>query len=468
MRAGIHVGGKCVFFSNPASGDGDQCRAVEAEGSNGRCVGRSLTIMKPVVSNEMLLEAQSQERRAPAEAPALWRRAGRRMVKTFALCSALGSLSLPCSAAASRTDDTSYTISGRLRYVIKAALVTNLPAAEFTFRVSVSNDLWYIETVPLTNPGQISSFETGTDGTNTYSLTRFRKPASPPDAQSAIRTVNKPRNDSLSVITSGSAPMNGAGMNDVLWLAYASHKYLATLDGDRLPCIAILQTVPGPTGRTNTLKARWSLLSSFQPLPETIAFLNEGFGTKYDFQSGTQRLETNAHPFQAGYVFAEYKVTESFQIGNLRLPKAFEILRYAPASKADSTNDLEILGHLTAHAIEAKEGIEITTFLPKPTAATLVSDERFGVGKEGVAARYLVTNQTRWLGSNAVLTNVEVKRQSETAARREKQIRKAKFARPIFICLVLLSGLVMIAAAFTTKKPQHQLNSHNEKKHPIE
>jgi len=259
------------------------------------------------------------------------------------------------------------------------------------FEVDVKGCQWFISTAPYppSTNAEITSWEIGSDGGNEiHQVTRFNPKSLKADSL----------NNSVGFVENGAVPDNIAG-NDVseLWLAFASNCYFDGITNHMLKPIYSELDHSSREGN-QVVKAEWKRYDSAPKLPQSVAYIeNQVMG----YHNGVLKQHPAPHPFENGYIRAQYESSSTTNIGNLILPMEFSIKEYAVVaiSKAESKRIMsrEVEGYLTNSQPICTRNL----FVPTLTDNTYVDDSRFsGVPSPVLSLTYMVTSHI-WPGSNS-------------------------------------------------------------------
>ena len=239
------------------------------------------------------------------------------------------------------------------------------------FHITVSGCSWLLH---LTPAKPIYDYrEMSYDGTWIYRVTSFK-------TETAARSgTNRSANVATATVTAGPVPhdesVHEAG---VLWLMFASTCYFSSVTNGRTEP-AITFGVPSWQYSHENRYTEQTVFNLQRPdpaLPESLLYLDEGFARD---SSRPGILLKREPPYSAGFTNAVYRVLQSTNCGDLRLPTRAVLETYVPPRTILGSG-----GHLhlytqysvTVDNVSAKLSSP-TAFVPELPGMTVVSDRRF-------------------------------------------------------------------------------------------
>jgi hypothetical protein len=320
----------------------------------------------------------------------------------------------------SRGDGWQITGTGSYRGWTKPDSETPSIRHDYNFTVTVNLPLWNIHTSELdvsksqlpdsalrrsvNGSAKVSAsfaadfFESGTDGTNIFSVASFQK-HSADMRQQGIPT----HNDMAASVKVGPFPQDGNLIDTVLWLAFASGDYFKKRPADKIELI-----FPGGFNspellwrRVENVPARWKLLNdpgiSF---PTNIVALCDGTCLRWKSteESWAKPPETVRYPkpFDQGYTNWEYRVLSFTNVDGNLWPLTAE-LRYFATQLATQSSPAKLFpSQLMELQVESVHKTDQAINLPAIEGVALVSEHRFAVESEPVYTfAYFSTNNWR-------------------------------------------------------------------------
>jgi hypothetical protein len=291
----------------------------------------------------------------------------------------LGLCCLPMTAMGG--EQAGYTIQGRLRHEAFLADGTNRTWVR-DFKITKEECIWAIEsTDPATGAYTLSAQVDGL----MHSVTKVNAGKSP-----AL-------NDYHEVIEQDPVPPSGdLSASSVLWLAFASERYLKSVTNSQYEPIWMLDD-PSLRRENFTISG---LLDTFEGgLPQSLFYLNRG--AMYAI-SGGRRVVVHAAPsFQVAVTNASYQAITSTNFGNVRLPLTFEFQRFAISPPEFSTRLLtRITGNVTRVQPAAQSVIEAASV----KGIVWVNDLRFAKSEPDLPSlNYRLTNSIFVPSTNSIL-----------------------------------------------------------------
>ena len=239
------------------------------------------------------------------------------------------------------------------------------------FLVIVNGCSWRIQTETIDMAATPKDYtrlcDVAFDGTNMYRLTVFdtnltsKLPAPPPKPG-----LNVERIDAEARVTFESVPYPDPNYTSPLWLAFASHCYLAAATNDFIkPVYFVRREVFDKEPK----KAAWTLAATIPFLPETVSYFRDGMGLSAD-----RKPFKLPPPFDAGFREARYETAGWTNVSGLAVPTAFTLSAYSPNWGGKSTNDLVRNYEWRATVASVRKIDATTSILPKLVTKTLVVD----------------------------------------------------------------------------------------------
>lgn len=342
------------------------------------------------------------------------------------------------------TAETGFRVTGTLTHTIHIEGFNN-PPAKSNFEVSVSDRLWRIHETPLNTNSLISSYESGTDGKKSYSVSRYN--LTNMDAQQAL-------NDAGGTVTKGTLPAHGYGNLATLWLAFASRHYFAGKQDSKLPRFQLANDLPQIPPEDDLISASWAMFDDGRGLPKTIEFLNDG--TKRNFDPFTKNVSAGNHlpPYDQGFVMARYQATESTNLLGTAIPTRFSFQRLVPNPSGKTVEDTRVIAEITGVVHQISGRIEPVSFVPKLEVSTHIYDRTVKPAEEVEATGYHLSAGNQWLDDeNVRKTKAFARQRTTTEMQRRFASAATESARsPWAIWLLFLLSTATLLFVITRKR----------------
>jgi len=254
------------------------------------------------------------------------------------------------------------------------------------FHITVSGCNWLLRLTPIMPKPYCDYRELSYDGTYVYSVASFEK------IIEAQRT-NRSANVATATITEGPVPhdesVHEAG---VLWIMFASSCYLSSVTNQRTEP-AITFGVPSwqySFANRYTVKTVFKLQEKTPAVPESLIYFDEGFMRD---PARSEVVTKREAPYDAGFTNAVYRVLQSTNCGDLRLPTRAILETYVPARTVLTETGrfhLNIRYWINVDGVRA-QATPNPNFRPKLPGMTMVSDRRALAGVPPYLTRQWLT-----------------------------------------------------------------------------
>ncbi len=331
-------------------------------------------------------------------------------------------------------------IEGKLLFEQYIGSDTPRRALTFDYQVKLQAKGWTIF-VTNNNPQVIPYvFESCTwDGTNIY----YQRHGEHPAAVAAKAVSGRPAGKKMDLATvyEGPVPAWSPGKQELLWMAYASSKFLDGVRTNRLPAIWS-SVLPMEIVTKHHEAANWKRSERPPFLPGEIHYLTDSNTVK--FINGKHQVVPRDQP-EPQYTNAVYQVTEWVDYQGMTLPKAFVLTRRTPIKHGH-----KLMSVVTGTTLRVKMGGVDMAAQPLPLEGKkFILDYRTGAAQEPVAesAKYLATN---WPSAQEALALQAPK----MAPPDELQDRGSAVRMVIVIAVLLLSSGTVVFLVVGYNKQQ--------------
>ncbi|MCO5053707.1 MAG: hypothetical protein M9920_15620 [Verrucomicrobiae bacterium] len=244
---------------------------------------------------------------------------------------------------------------------------------------------------------------------------------------SSVNISNNPAvNDFASVVEDNDVPDSDISGISIIWLAYASHCYLAKVRDDQYKPIWMLDD-PRLRVEGFTMRGR---LETVAGLPSSLVYFNDGIINAKSTKGNRVVLRTPSI-FTGPLTNAVYLAVGATNVGGVTVPKAFEFSRngvrpdfttYPLAKVTGAIKSLELVSGLSDH-------------LPVLNGTFFVQDKRFQKSNPKLKEMRYRTDGLRFLGS----TDAKIVTEKRIAARASADTSGSSKARVILIILLVTS-----------------------------
>jgi hypothetical protein len=201
-----------------------------------------------------------------------------------------------------------YTVDGKFRY--KVQLPQNSQTQEYSFRLTVSNQLWaarvHLIKAPIRTVADIKQVYNG-------------------DVRASIFPFPSPKRgaDGLAFVRSGDLPTSD-GFIRQLWLGYASQRVFARSETNRLEVLCRLDDREGPARAA----AEWTLSRTPPHLPASVTyFFDPADWEMLNFGLSSEQVELISKRSEP-LVWATYKAAGFTNASGISLPQGFRLAVY--------------------------------------------------------------------------------------------------------------------------------------------
>jgi hypothetical protein len=239
-------------------------------------------------------------------------------------------------------------------------------------------------------------FESGSDGTNIYSLIRFSSYVQQNHNDGNVVGVNS----ASGFVDCGPVPHNYWEEDiPVLWLAYCSSCYLSSISNHMAEPILFYVRQDRKLHRIGfTQRTEWEPIAG-GGMPACVAYFSDGKMRRWkEGLAGYVPPEetTWPPPYEKGFTNSYYRVDQSTHFEGTILPTKFSFSVLHPREHGSTAGDLDLVHRFTGIATNISALSHIKELLPKVDGVITVADERFSRDAQPVfRMEYLVTNQ--WL-----------------------------------------------------------------------
>lgn len=270
-------------------------------------------------------------------------------------------------------NDEAIQIKGTLHYMASSK---QIPQMEREFTLTLSGDAWQIQTrFPDSGRIIVDSY----DGTNVASISRFSTSAATnADSSVVIEQVHIP-NTAISTFAAQ------------VWLALASSQSFPSTSPAKLPPVWHLDD-SSLRSKNFTVQAEFELMSTPPHLPARVRYFSDGKVYLKD-QQGISRSFSWPHPFDVGFLSAEYKTLTTRTFKGLTFPEEFVFTKYRPKRKGAHSPE-EVLEQWSLRGIVraiTSSSPDSVTKLP-PLNRTYIHDGRVATADLPLSATYFTTN----------------------------------------------------------------------------
>lgn len=264
--------------------------------------------------------------------------------------------------------------------------------------------------------------ETGCEGQSVYSLSCFKAWAERNRQQGKTVGVNIAEG----AIIPGVVPYGDSEIHKLLWLLYASSRYLAENSDKSLPAL-FSHSSPKAYLYGFRQRADWAIGDRDSGLPQSVVYYDDGFIHRWnngggDYMTGPPISNKWDAPYDAGFTNAILSVTSANETNRNWIPRASTFSLYGPKRSGESRSDLNLYKTITINATNLVIGTPIQDFKPSVDGVILVADMRF---ERDTKPLFQVGYRTE----NRWLTIAEVKQRPEyqsAAAEQRKRIAVSK------------------------------------------
>lgn len=363
------------------------------------------------------------------------------------------------------------------------------------FSASIQDCRWLIRTTPLPRDftSEIAEFyEIGTDGTNTFKITRFNQrydptaklaaqlqsveqqlqgiaPGESPERTALTRRKltytealeqlqqkgrrKHPVNDQAE-INLGAAPLFDTDFIQPIWLAFASSCYLRRATNGMLPRVWTYEH-PIQVFTNNLVEAAWHTTPEPPYLATSIIFLNNGtyYAGEYRGVEKSVNPLRQPKPYENGYTNAIYRADHLTNFEGLVVPLHFKLTRLERVQDAKRAADLRLfssaeasVSHLTHH--------DVDRFLPDISTNTTVVDRRFFLSSAHPNEVDYVSPSNSWLAMEQALKTKDALFQAANKRKESKATQSAGRRRIVVVVLLGFCGLVGVSILWRSVRSQ--------------
>ena len=287
------------------------------------------------------------------------------------------------------------------------------------FSASFSNSLWIVR-FQGTSP-ELDYEEIGTDGTSIFSVrsteTRSRR---------AEAGGTRLQNIATGAVRRGPVPNEIAHPHaGLLWLAFASHRYLETNGVDYLQPLTLAEANSDlllySGFKQKSVIESWS---GEDLRPKSAVWFHDGTVRYWDQRDfalvAKHKQKPWHHPYEQGFTNAIFEASQFSNVGASRFPLRLDYWVYSPRPKGDSNRDLALIQHHWLQITNAQVDLVAGSFVPTPPKGSVrVADYRFAT-EEGNLVSFDYLQAGDWLSDKEAIekiSNPEIKRKLELLQR---------------------------------------------------
>ena len=315
-----------------------------------------------------------------------------------------------------------FAVHGTFKMVIPQGVVARSNECVGYFSATIQENKWSIRTKRTDEDDDY--FEDVCDGTNVYSVSSMESWVRKRQEKGLKVGVNTGEG----IITPGAFPHNSPEQNKILWLAFASSKYLAKSNTGQVPPIATHSSRRAYLYGFTQL-AFWELNKMSPNLPAYVLIFDDGRVRRWkDEDSGflisPPQESSWRGPYVAGFTNGILSVKGYKTYGQLFLPQTIEFNVFVPAREGATTNDLTAIRTYFFETTNAISPVSILGVGPSVLGPIQTTDERFQLDKTPIfQVSYLCTN--KWL------SEAEVRRLPEFAKARPYEAKRIATAKNV-------------------------------------
>ena len=239
--------------------------------------------------------------------------------------------------------------------------------------------------------------ETGFDGQSVYSISCFKTWAEENQKQGITVGVNIAEG----AIIPGVVPYDDPEINKVLWLLYASSRYLAENPDKSLPAL-FSHSSPKAYLYGFRQRADWAVGDRILGLPQSVVYYDDGFIRRWEddggegYMTGPPVSAKWAPPYDAGFTNAILSVSSANETNGNWIPRASTFTVYGPKRSGENRSDLDLYKTITINATNLAIETPIQDFKPSIDGVVLVTDMRLETDKKPLFQFSYLTDH-RWL-----------------------------------------------------------------------
>ncbi len=288
-----------------------------------------------------------------------------------------------------------YAAAGSLAFGVGGRGNPNIqPIAKHAFLAQASGCNWLVRigSNQSNQDDSVGHMEVSCDGKDTYYLSVPKDPK-----HTAVATIMPGKIPLLSVMPTSQATF--------IWFALLSACDLPKQPRSKVHFPWLTTEAHGLQGET-TMDAELRLSTNTPELPELATFLSDG----WTFAHTGERTQFGK-PYDRGFTQAAYKATDFTALGEITLPKAFQLKLFSPKYDpvGDSAHDLFVLAEWNGTVTNMPKPsviLPLRPILPKKSP-TIVKDKRFWkLNPELVEMCYVTTN--KWYETNDPMIVAEI------------------------------------------------------------
>jgi hypothetical protein len=293
-----------------------------------------------------------------------------------------------------------YAASGRLTYIAYSTKGDEIVKWERLFAVQVTDCSWRIISQNPRSEEEAPGFlqwEHGGDGKDTFNLQRYdgvprkMEMATRDPSGGSLKRISIGTNYGTGYVFPGPVPFVDASWVPPIWLAYASHCYLADSSNALIKPIWEFDD-PDLRFTDFRVKAQWSTVDSEIALPTSVVYFNAG---KYHVKQGTKHVSiAAAPPYDKGWTNAIYQVLARTNFSGLSVPLKAEFLRLAPKPGGHSAKELVVIQRTVIETLSVTNHGLTDGFLPNLANGIVVLDYRL---YDDIGAPIQYKSSRRWL-----------------------------------------------------------------------